>query len=42
MGDQTVGVQARMMSQAMRKITGGLNRTQTLCVSRTRSGRRWA
>src|SRR6478609_9369113 len=32
MGDQTVGVQARMMSQAMRKITGGLNRTQTLCV----------
>ena len=32
MGDQTVGVQARMMSQAMRKLTGGLNRTQTLCV----------
>jgi recombination protein RecA len=32
MGDQSVGLQARMMSQAMRKITGGLNRTQTLCV----------
>jgi recombination protein RecA len=32
MGDQTVGVQARMMSQAMRKIAGNLNRTQTLCV----------
>ena len=32
MGDQTVGVQARMMSQAMRKLTGNLNRTQTLCV----------
>jgi recombination protein RecA len=32
MGDQTVGVQARMMSQAMRKLTGILNRTQTLCV----------
>src|SRR6058998_3943297 len=32
MGDQTVGVQARMMSQAMRKLTGLLNRTQTLCV----------
>src|SRR5207302_8443573 len=32
MGDQSVGVQARMMSQAMRKVTGGLNRTQTLCV----------
>ena len=32
MGDQTVGVQARMMSQAMRKLAGNLNRTQTLCV----------
>jgi recombination protein RecA len=32
MGDQTVGVQARMMSQAMRKLTGILNRTQTMCV----------
>src|SRR5919108_1848902 len=32
MGDQTVGVQARMMSQAMRKLTGTLNRTQTMCV----------
>src|SRR6201998_394607 len=32
MGDQSVGVQAGMMSQAMRKLTGVLNRTQTLCV----------
>jgi recombination protein RecA len=32
MGDQTVGAQARMMSQAMRKVTSNLNRTQTLCV----------
>ena len=32
MGDQTVGVQARMMSQAMRKLTANLNRTQTLCM----------
>jgi recombination protein RecA len=32
MGDQTVGVQARMMSQAMRKLTANLNRTQTMCV----------
>jgi len=32
MGDQTVGLQARMMSQAMRKLTANLNRTQTLCV----------
>jgi recombination protein RecA len=32
MGDQTVGLQARMMSQAMRKLAGNLNRTQTMCV----------
>jgi recombination protein RecA len=32
MGDQTVGAQARMMSQAMRKLAGNLNRTNTLCV----------
>src|SRR5689334_22472082 len=32
MGDQSVGVQARMMSQAMRKLAGNLNRTKTLCV----------
>jgi len=32
MGDQTVGLQARMMSQAMRKLAGNLNRAQTLCV----------
>src|SRR5881398_603243 len=32
MGDQTVGLQARMMSQAMRKLAGNLNRTSTLCA----------
>jgi recombination protein RecA len=32
MGDQTVGLQARMMSQAMRKLAGNLNRTSTLCI----------
>src|SRR5438270_154694 len=32
MGDQTVGLQARMMSQAMRKLAGNLNRTNTMCV----------
>ena len=32
MGDQTVGLQARMMSQAMRKLAGNLIRTNTLCV----------
>jgi recombination protein RecA len=32
MGDQTVGLQARMMSQALRKLAGNLNRTKTLCL----------
>jgi recombination protein RecA len=32
MGDVTVGTQARMMSLAMRKLAGNLNRTQTLCL----------
>src|SRR3978361_5962 len=32
MGDQTVGLQARMMSQAMRKLAGNLNRADTLCI----------
>jgi recombination protein RecA len=31
-GDQTVGLQARLMSQAMRKLAGNLNRTNTVCV----------
>ena len=32
MSDQTVGLQARMMSLAMRKLAGNLNRTQKLCL----------
>jgi recombination protein RecA len=32
MGDQTVGLQARMMSQAMRKLAGNLSRANTLCL----------
>ena len=32
MGDTTVGLQARMMSQAMRKLAGNLNRANTLCM----------
>jgi recombination protein RecA len=32
MGELTVGAQARMMSLAMRKLAGSLNRTQTLCL----------
>ena len=32
MGDTHVGLQARLMSQALRKITGNLNRTHTICI----------
>jgi recombination protein RecA len=32
MGDQTVGLQARMMSQAMRKLAGNLRASGTLCL----------
>jgi len=32
MGDSHVGLQARLMSQAMRKLTSVLNNTKTLCV----------
>lgn len=32
MGDQHVGLQARLMSQALRKLTGNLNRTKTALV----------
>jgi recombination protein RecA len=32
MGDSHVGLQARMMSQAMRKLTGNIKRTNTLCI----------
>src|SRR6476660_3872116 len=31
-GDTTVGLQARLMSQAMRKLTGNLSRTNTVCI----------
>ncbi len=32
MGDAHVGLQARLMSQALRKLTANLNRTNTCCV----------
>ena len=32
MGDSHVGLQARLMSQALRKITGALNTTKTTCI----------
>src|SRR5579862_4365018 len=31
-GDSHVGLQARLMSQALRKLAGTLNRTDTICV----------
>ena len=32
MGDAHMGLQARLMSQALRKLTGNLNKSRTICV----------
>ncbi len=32
MGDKNVGLHARLMSQAMRKLTGAISRTRTCCI----------
>ncbi len=32
MGDSKMGLQARLMSQALRKLTATINRTQTICI----------
>lgn len=32
MGERSVGLQARLMSQAMRKLTGAIARTKTTCI----------
>jgi recombination protein RecA len=32
MGDAAVGLQARLMSQALRKLAGSLNKSQTTCI----------
>ena len=32
MGDRNMGLQARLMSQAMRKLTGAIARTKTTCI----------
>ncbi|MFO7880383.1 MAG: recombinase RecA [Bacteroidota bacterium] len=32
MGDSKMGLQARLMSQALRKLTANINRTQTTCI----------
>ena len=33
MGDHHVGLQARLMSQALRKLTGSVSRTNTMVIS---------
>ncbi len=32
MGDSHVGLQARLMSQALRKLSGAINKTNTICI----------
>ncbi|WP_025728553.1 recombinase RecA [Atopobacter phocae] len=32
MGDSHVGLQARLMSQALRKLSGSINKTKTICI----------
>jgi recombination protein RecA len=42
MGDSHVGLQARLMSQALRKLAGSLHRSNTAPSSSTSSARRSA
>jgi recombination protein RecA len=37
MGDSHVGLHARLMSQALRKLTANIKRSNTLVISSTRS-----
>jgi len=39
MGDASVGLQARLMSQAMRKLTGIVSKSKTSVISSTRSAK---
>lgn len=32
MGDSHVGLQARLMSQALRKLSGNMNKSKTTCI----------
>jgi len=36
MGDSRMGLQARLMSQALRKLTANINRTNTCCINQLR------
>jgi len=42
MGDSFVGIQARLMSQALRKLTGAVSRSNTSLVFTTSCARRSA
>jgi len=35
MGDSKMGLQARLMSQALRKLTATISKTNTICISST-------
>ena len=41
MGDQHVGLQARLMSQALRKLTGAINKSSCTVISRTSFVKSW-
>ena len=43
MGDSHVGLQARLMSQAMRKLSGIISKTNTICIfiNQIRKGRNY-
>ena len=42
MGDSHVGLQARLMSQAMRKLTSVIGKTNTVCVFINQLREKWA
>lgn len=41
MGDSHVGLQARLMSQAMRKLTGIISKSRTTAISSTKFVKSW-
>ena len=42
MGDSYVGLHARLMSQALRKLAGAISKTNCVVISSTNCGKRWA
>lgn len=42
MGDSHVGLQARLMSQALRKLTGVISKTNTIIIFINQLRERWA